>query len=171
MYHSEVCVIGWVHQEVDYNMQTLIFVEPKDHLKRLHLKQKFWLCWICSTCLAGFKDLARRQWQERIIPKVLLWGFCFNLVFVWSLIFCLPDLVYIWIRPIVRGIQDVKSVFNLLHTGEQGAWSSLASRGVNWEIKYHLASNHAQILPGMQPCINLTWHPTMHKSYLASNHA
>ena len=41
MYHSEVCVIGWVHQEVDYNMQTLIFVEPKDHLKRLHLKQKF----------------------------------------------------------------------------------------------------------------------------------
>ena len=41
MYHSEVCVIGWIHQEVDYNMQTLIFVEPKDHLKRLHLKQKF----------------------------------------------------------------------------------------------------------------------------------
>ena len=36
-YQSEVSVIGGVHQEVDYDMKSLIFVEPKDHVERLHL--------------------------------------------------------------------------------------------------------------------------------------
>ena len=39
-YQSEVCVVGWIHEEVDYNMQPLVFVEPKDHFERLHLMGK-----------------------------------------------------------------------------------------------------------------------------------
>ena len=39
-YQSEVCVISWIHEEVDYNVQALVLVEPKDHLKGLHLKGK-----------------------------------------------------------------------------------------------------------------------------------
>ena len=39
-YQLEVCVIGWIHQEVDYNMQPLVFVEAQDHLERLRLKEK-----------------------------------------------------------------------------------------------------------------------------------
>ena len=38
-YLSEVCVVGGVHQEVDYDVKSLIFVEPKDHLERLHLQR------------------------------------------------------------------------------------------------------------------------------------
>ena len=39
-YQSEVCVVCWIHEEVDYNVQALVFIEPKDHLERLHLRGK-----------------------------------------------------------------------------------------------------------------------------------
>ena len=39
-YQSKVCVVGWIHEEVNYNVQALVLVEPKDHLKRLHLRKE-----------------------------------------------------------------------------------------------------------------------------------
>ena len=39
-YQSKVCVVGWIHEEVDYNVEAFVLVEPKDHLKRLHLRGK-----------------------------------------------------------------------------------------------------------------------------------
>ena len=146
-YQSEVCVVSWIHEEVDYNVQALVFVEPKDHLKRLHLRGQVWRLpskvgfvgstvhhtptWPDSRISRGGNG--RNASSPRSFCEVFIWFQSLLQYDVWFVlpeqIVDWPDLVYIGIRPIVRGIQNVKTIFNLLEAGEQRTSSSLASKG------------------------------------------